>query len=249
MEPRSGPRRQARVIAWPPVVRVALLLVGAVTAACSPSPSSTPASTAASGPSVTPAAASPSPSQGVAQAPLVIGCISVEEAECRFLAGQIVAGLPPERGAPFAVEIRLYPCEQAAACRRTLDVRTGRAVIEFLDGDEPIERSLTGPARTPTIGPLDGSYLGLATPSSPRVNGFGPFPYELGHCGVLHVIDFDGSFWLPIGPVDGDHPTIINAETGTMRLLNPTLAEFRGESGFMVQLARFPGPKHFWGCD
>jgi hypothetical protein len=54
---------------------------------------------------------------------------------------------------------------------------------------------------------------------------------------------------VPIGQVDGDHPTIINAESGSMRLLNPNLAEFRGDSGFTVQLARFPGPKHFWGCD
>ena len=34
-----------------------------------------------------------------------------------------------------------------------------------------------------------------------------------------------------------------------MRLIAPNLAEFRGDSGFTVQLARFPGPKHFWGCD
>ena len=79
--------------------------------------------------------------------------------------------------------------------------------------------------------------------------GAGPFPFDVGHCGITHVIDFDGSFWVPIGQVDGDHPTIINAERGSMRLLGPNLAEFRGDSGFTVQLARFPGPKHFWGCD
>ena len=122
-------------------------------------------------------------------------------------------------------------------------------MVEFLDGEEPMELSLRGPALTPTIAPQDGFYLGLTDPSSPRVAGAGPFPYEVGHCGITHVIDFDGSFWLPIGQVDGDHPTIINAESGSMRLLGPNLAEFRGDSGFTVQLARFPGPKHFWGCD
>jgi hypothetical protein len=71
----------------------------------------------------------------------------------------------------------------------------------------------------------------------------------MGHCGLTHVIDFDGSYWVPVGQVDGDHPTVINAESGSMLLLNPNLAEFHGDSGFMVQLARFPGPKHFWGCD
>ena len=63
------------------------------------------------------------------------------------------------------------------------------------------------------------------------------------------MIDFDGSFWLPVGQVDGTSPTIINSESGTMRLLGPNLAQFTGTTGFTVHLARFPGPKHFWGCD
>ena len=66
---------------------------------------------------------------------------------------------------------------------------------------------------------------------------------------MSHVIDFDGSFWVPVGQVDGDHATINNAEAGAMRFLAPNRIEFRGDGGFTVQLARFPGPKHFWGCD
>ena len=207
-------------------------------------PAATPTSAAPS------AAATPAPSQGAEPQALVVGCISIDDAECQFLARPIVAVLPPERGPAFAVEIQLYPCEvPEAPCPRTLDARRGKAVVEFLDREEPLELSLEGPALTPKIAPQDAFYLGLTDPSSPRVAGPGPFPYEMGHCGVTHVIDFDGSFWLPIGQVDGDHPTIINAESGTMRLLGPNLAEFRGDSGFTVQLARFPGPKHFWGCD
>ena len=185
-----------------------------------------------------------------ARAELVVGCISIQAAECRFVAEQIVRVLPANRGDPFAIEIQAYPCEiPNAPCPQSLAVRTGKAVVEFLDGAEPLELTLKGPPESPVIARQDAMYLALTTPSSPRVNGAGPFDYEMGHCGLLHVIDFDGSFWLPTGQVDGEHPTINNAEAGTMRLIGPNLAEFRGQSGFTVQLARFPGPKHFWGCD
>lgn len=174
----------------------------------------------------------------------------MEDAECRFLAQQISATLPAERGPAFALAIQLYPCENPnVPCPKSLSARTGKAVVEFLDGAEPIELSLKGPPLTPEIAQLDAFYMGLSHPSSPRVVGGGPFPFEIGHCGISHVVDFDGAYWVPIGQVDGDHPTIINSESGTMRLVGPNLAEFRGDSGFTVQLARFPGPKHFWGCD
>ena len=180
----------------------------------------------------------------------MLGCISVDDAECQFLARTILAGLPPERGVPFALEIQLFQCENPdLPCPKSLTARQGKAVAEFLDEGEPIDLFIQGPPLTPTITEQEAFYLGLTNPSSERVVGAGPFPYDMGHCGVLHVIDFDGSFWVPVGQVDGDHPTIINAESGSMRLIAQDRAEFRGDSGFTVQLARFPGPKHFWGCD
>jgi hypothetical protein len=228
------------------IALIAALAIAAVVLACQ-SPSSSPTSSPAQSPG--PSGASPAATEA-ARAELVIGCISIQAAECRFVAERILASLPSGRGDPFAVEIQTYPCENVAApCPQSLAVRTGKAVVEFLDQGEPIELTLKGPPDRPSITKQDAFYLGLSHASSPRVNGLGPFEYEMGHCGVLHVIDFDGSYWLPIGQVDGDSPTIINAERGTMRLLGASLAEFRGESGFVVQLARFPGPKHFWGCD
>lgn len=186
----------------------------------------------------------------VARQDLVVGCIGIQAAECRFVAEQIVSSLPKGRGAPFAVEVQAYQCENAAVpCPESLVARTGRALVEFLDEGEPIELSLMGPPERLSIALQDAFYLGLTSPSSPRVEGVGPFEYEMGHCGILHVIDFDGSFWLPVGHVDGSHTTVNNSEKGTMRVLGPSVAEFRGESGFTVRLARFPGPKHFWGCD
>jgi hypothetical protein len=231
-----------------------VVVLGACGTSLAPSPQS-PGATLAPAPAMSgevpsAPAGSATPSGEAPRAALVLGCISIDDPECQFLARQIVAVLPPERGPAFAVGIQLFECENPdAPCPKSLSARVGKAVVEFLDGEEPLELSLAGPPLTPEIAPQDAFYLGLSHPSSARVAGGGPFPFEVGHCGLSHVIDFDGSYWVPVGQVDGDHPTIINAEAGSMRLIAPSLAEFRGDSGFTAQLARFPGPKHFWGCD
>jgi hypothetical protein len=236
----------------------ALALAAASLAACTSVPSAAPAvsgspSSSNAPPGSTVATASPNapaPPTGGLREPLVVGCLSVDDAECQLLARQIVAVLPPERGPAFAIQIQLFPCENAAApCPKSLAARAGKAVVEFFDGGDPLDFSVKGPPLVPEIAPQDAFYLGLTNPTSTRVDGPGPFAFEMGHCGVSHVVDFDGSFWVPVGQVDGDHPTIINSESGLMRLIGPSRAEFRGDSGFTVQLARFPGPKHFWGCD
>lgn len=181
---------------------------------------------------------------------LVIGCLSIEPAECQFVAEHVVAALPAERGPAFAIEITLYPCDGGAACPRTLAVRGGQALVEYADGGEPVTLSLHGPPQSPRIALQAGnSWSGLVQPTSPRVNSPGPFPFELGHCGLSHVIDFDGSFWVPVGQVDGEAPGIINAESGQMRLVAANRALYQGPTGFSAQLARFPGPKHFFLCD
>jgi hypothetical protein len=33
-----------------------------------------------------------------------------------------------------------------------------------------------------------------------------------------------------------------------MLLLSPDRVQFRGQSGFTAELARFPGPKYIWKC-
>ena len=236
------------------LVAMAVALAACGTTSSSPGPTTAPGSSAPpttpSSSGITPAASQAATPEAAPPRALVLGCLSVSDAECRFLAQAILPTLPAERGAPFSIQIQLYKCENSdIPCPQTLDVRQGKAVVEFEDGEKPIDLSLSGPSLAPTIAPIETFYLGLSEPSSTRVVGGGPFPYEIGHCGLTHVVDFDGSYWVPIGQVDGDHPTVSNAESGSMLLLNPNLAEFHGDSGFMVQLARFPGPKHFWGCD
>ena len=65
----------------------------------------------------------------------------------------------------------------------------------------------------------------------------------------LAVVDFDGSFWLPVGQVDGEASVIVNGESGEMRLLGPNIAEYRNGDGFVARLARFPGAKRIFLCD
>ena len=166
------------------------------------------------------------------------------------MAEQIGAVLPAGRGPAFSIEIQLFGCPNDGPCPPTLAARDGRAVIEYPGVGEPLVVSLNGPPQNPRIAVQAGmTWSGVVQPTSAQVPGPGPFPFELGHCGLSHVVDFDGSFWVPVGPVDGDAPGMFNAESGQMRLLGPELALYEGPTGFDVNLARFPGPKRFFLCD
>jgi len=194
-----------------------------------------------------PTEASPQPTEVAPSLGPILGCISVEAAECQFIAEQVEAAVPAARGPAFAIEIQLYGCPNEGACPPGLAVREGRALVEYIEG-EPIDLTLAGPQQAPRIGAAPSAWSGLTAPGSPRVVGQGPFPFEVGHCGISHVIDFDGSFWIPVGQVDGDASAFINSDSGQMVLLGPNLARYAGGADFTVDLARFPGPKHFWGC-
>jgi hypothetical protein len=196
------------------------------------------------------AIASVGPTGAAAPAGLVVGCASIESIECHFVAGRIAAQLPAGRGPAFSIQIHLFGCANGAPCPPTLAAREGRAVIEYADAGEPIVVSLHGPRDAPRIAVQQGlSWSELVQPTSPLVPGPGPFPFELGHCGLSHVVDFDGSFWVPVGPVDGDASGMLNGESGRVRLLGQNLALYEGPTGFSANLARFPGPKRFFLCD
>lgn len=210
---------------------VATLALAAALAACAPTSSASPSPTLR--PEEPPAA-------------LALGCIGVGEPECRFLAERIIAEVAGDRGAPFSLTIELY-CAQEPPCPETLDARRGQATMRWADGAEPVTVSITPPAAAPRLERADSGWSGLQQPSSARVVGPGPFPLELGHCGLLWQVDFDGSFWVPVGHVDSEASGLINGERGLIRLLGPNLAAYAG-TGWEVQLARFPGPLHVWGC-
>ena len=191
-------------------------------------------------------ATSPQPTGEEAPAGIVIGCISIEAAECQAAAEQVLAALPPGGPRPFDIQISLWGCPNGDPCPRAIAVRGGLAYVEYAGGRDTLTYSLGGVP--PILGPLDNHFTDALAPTSPRIPGAGPVAFQLGHCGLGHVVDFDGSFWVPVGQVDGDASGFINADSGQMRLLGPNLAQYEGAGGFVVRLVRFPGAKQFWLC-
>ena len=222
-----------------PRLAPSLAAIALALAACQPSAS----------PGASPTApATAAPTEDVPPAELVLGCVSIGQAECEQVAQHIVAALPADRGAPFTIQVLLYGCANPGPCPQTLAAREGRAVVEYIDGDEPIQLSLQGPPNDPGIAEVAATWSGLIQPGSPVAPGPGPFPFDVGHCGINHVVDFDGSYWVPEGEVDGDAPGMLNSESGRIGLDGPN-AIYQGPDGFTVRLARFPGPKYFFLCD
>jgi len=214
------------------------------------------------GPGLTPAGPGP-----VAAVPLpIVGCTNLALDECDELVARVRARLPAERdGSVVAVEFELGGCGDGIgegpepSCPPSLDSRTGQVTVEFSDGDAPLQFTLAGPPDAPQIAPLDVcpatdpdvSCWELMKPKSERVAGSGPFPFQVGHCGLGHIVDFDNGFWVVTGRVDG-YPHGSMGLGGEMRLLGPDVAEYRegsagpGEPPFVARLARYPGPKFIW---
>jgi hypothetical protein len=218
-----------------------LAVVTSALAACQPSTSPSPTAGETSSAAAT---------EEVPPAELVLGCIGIGQAECELVAQQIVATLPEDRGPAFTIQVMLHGCAiPDAPCPQTLAARDGRAIVEFTDGGEPIQLALQGPPQAVGIEEVDASWSGLIQPGSPKAPGPGPFSFDVGHCGISHVVDFDGSFWVPVGVVDGDAPGVLNGETGQIGIVAVNRAQYLGPGGFVVQLARFPGPKYLFLCD
>jgi hypothetical protein len=185
---------------------------------------------------------------GVEQpAGVAISCVTIPEAECGVEAKMVLAGLPPGVPQPFDVQIVLGGCPNAAPCPRTIAARGGMAYVEFVGGVDTLTYSLGGDIGI--LGPLDFSFTDPISPTSARVGGGAPVPFQLGHCGLSWQVDFDGSFWVPFGELDGNAPGYINSESGRMQLLAPAVAQYTGEAGFTARLLRFPGPKRIFVCD
>jgi hypothetical protein len=194
------------------------------------------------------ACGSTAPSPAPAAAEPALACIGIKALECRAVAGLVVTSVRATRDAPFDVLVRLYQCEADAPCAETLDDRVGSATVEWTDGGEPVMVGLAGPAADPVIDRQQVGWSGLQTASSRRAQGVGPFPFEIGHCGLTWMVDFDGSFWIPTGEIDGVAMDASDNQSGQMRLVGPNRARFTAPSGFVVDLIRFPGRKHVWLC-
>jgi hypothetical protein len=119
--------------------------------------------------------------------------------------------------------------------------------VEFADGRPAAAARLSVTDDVPAWQPMAPNRVRVE-PRSPALVGT-ELRLDLGHCGLYSGIDVDGSFWDPVGQIDGTHPTLINATPATFRLAGPANATLAVDGGPIVQLVRHTGPKHLPGCD
>lgn len=198
-------------------------------------------------------ASSPSPSpEGsiVEELPrdVALSCWSVGAEECREIFEAALARLPAGRPAVVAAQVMAYGCESPPCAPGVLARGQGQVQIEYAGGGGLItwQLQLAGGGGLAFFPPNEIAGGGSTPASGPAAAPVTQI--SLGHCGLHSPIDFDGSFWDPIGVVDGDAPEAINSADGTIRLLGPVDAEFRAPSGFTLRLRRHQGAKAFQGC-
>jgi hypothetical protein len=174
-------------------------------------------------------------------------CISIGADDCRRVVAEIGEQLPSGTAAVY-VQVGPFFCEDPAGCAPSLADRA--------EGDVTIEAgagALSWHVKAdPGGGPLtfarqDAMGVRVGTESLPPVTA-GVRPFTLGHCGLWSGIDVGGSWWDPVGPVDGDHSDSVNEVEGTLAILDPDHATFTSKNGFTVQLVRREGEKFLPYC-
>jgi hypothetical protein len=184
----------------------------------------------------------------------VLACLGINPVECNLVARTVLAALPPDRGSPFSMRVWLHRCaDETAECAASLAARNGTVEVQYADEGIPFAYTVAGMPQQPAIELVEqgsGAWTDPIQPGSPAVedDAQGPFEFEVGHCGLLHVIDFDGSFWVLVGDVPADHQALGSSEVGAIRVVTQERAEYLGTANARFELARFPGPKRFQPC-
>jgi hypothetical protein len=187
------------------------------------------------------------PTPAEPDSPPIIGCAGIAEGACHAIAEHVSSALPAGRGQPVSIQVLVSDCDGPACAP---GVVSGQATAEWVDGGAPVQVRFTGAPADAELDLVDDArWSGVVQPTSKRIAPGAVVPFTLGHCGLLHIVDFDGSFWVPIGELDFDLPENINAAAGQMQLVAPNRAQFASGGKLVATLARFPGPKHFWLCD
>jgi hypothetical protein len=76
------------------------------------------------------------------------------------------------------------------------------------------------------------------------------YRFEVQHCGLDRIVDFDGSFWEPVYVTPDRKPdSSINADIGTITLIGPDEARYVSSSDEQVSLFRVDGPIVRHPCD
>jgi hypothetical protein len=227
---------------------VTILALALLATACGQAALSEPASTASPHPSPTAstsAAESTAPS-GIDLSAVPTACINLGMDDCRRVTAEVAAQIPAGTAAVY-VQVGPFGCADGGGCARSLVARPqGDVTIEAAGGTLAYHVTAAADGLL-TIARQDSFLMDVDPQSQPPVTP-GVRPYTLGHCGVWSGIDAGGSWWDPIGLIDGDHADAINSADGTLAILDLDRATFTSDRGFTVQLVRRDGPKGFPGC-
>ncbi len=221
---------------------VGLLFVATLFVACDNAPVS-------HGPS-----ASPAPSAAGSEVPSDIpaahdftnvptACLTLAAPDCERARAFAATKLTGDDPAVRYIQVGPFGCATGERCPGSLAVRPeGDVVIEFADASG-INVHLEVAADGSFQAARESAFGIQVAPASPPAAGRGPTEFTLGHCGVFSGIDFDGSWWDPVGPVAMDSGEAVNATTGILAVSDPDHATFTSPTGFVVQLLRRDGPK------
>jgi hypothetical protein len=228
---------------------VLCMLAGLSIAACAtpiPSPPSTSQPSAVVPPSAAPtASAAPA---GVDLTAVPTACVGLAPQDCSRVLAETASVVPAGTVVRY-VQVGPFGCAASGACPASLAARPqGDVTLEAADVALSYHVTWTDPASGLAIDRQDAFGVLLAPTSTPPV-ALGPQPFTLGHCGLWSGIDVGGSWWDPVGQVDGDHPDAINAADATLALVDADHAILASEGGLTVQLLRRDGMKYLPGCD
>ena len=228
---------------------VILLVLATLTLGACATSTATPSfeSTQAPTPDPTSAPSDSTAPTGVDLTAIPMACVNLGMDDCRRIVAEL-AELVPGDVTPKYIQVGPFSCAEASGCARTLAIRPQGDVTIEADGDA-VSYHVTAPAGGGklTIERQDAFLMAIEPQSQPPVTP-GPRRFTLGHCGLWSGIDVGGSWWDPIGTIDGDHPAAINSADGTLAILDIDRATFTSDSGFTVQLVRRHGPKGLPGC-
>jgi hypothetical protein len=76
------------------------------------------------------------------------------------------------------------------------------------------------------------------------------YVFDTGHCGLGHLIDFDGSFWRPADRERADSfDLLVNQDVGAMAYVGRDRAIYRSSDGIEIRMERIDGPVITQPCE
>ena len=173
-------------------------------------------------------------------------CIGLGADDCRRVVAQVAMIVPPGSAVTY-IQVGPFGCAAGQGCGPSLAERPqGDVTLEAGVGALSYHVTVSSGSEL-TIERQDAFGVLLGPESQPPLTA-GARPFSLGHCGLWSGIDSGGSWWDPVGAVDGDHPDAINAADGTLSIQDPDHGTFTSNAGLTVQLVRHEGDKYLPLC-